>query len=59
MFDIIFIVFALTVVLGLGAIAARIIFERLSELRSARLRSHLDWVNPEIVTGARRMKRRR
>ncbi len=59
MFDIIFIVFALTVVVGLGLIAVRVIAERIVEMRNARLKTHLDWVNPQVVTGARRMKRRR
>lgn len=59
MFDILFIVFALTVVIGLGAIAVRVLLERLAEMRGQRLRSHLDWVNPQVVTGYRRMRRRR
>jgi len=59
MFDVIFIVFALTVVVGLALIAVRVIAERLVEMRHARLKTHLDWVNPQVVTGARRMKRRR
>ena len=59
MLEIVFIVFALTVVLGLAIIAARVIVGRLVEMRSSRLRSHLDWVNPQVVTGYRRLKNRR
>ncbi len=59
MLEIIFIVFALTVVLGLGIIAVRVVVSRLIEMRNSRLRSHLDWVNPQVVTGYRRLKNRR
>jgi len=59
MYDIIFIAFALTVFAGLGLIAIRVLADRLVEMRSLRLRTHLDWVNPQVVTGRRRSKRRR